>query len=450
MMENKSKKKGWIIGSTVFAGVVLAAAVAWTGINLGMTTNALGQYKTQLEYVYERNLYELTDNVNNIESNLSKLKVSTDAEVQERYLASLVALSNTAQNNIATLPIEHNSITDTVKFVNQLSGYSLILQQNLAKGQELTLDDFDQIENLHTSSQNIKYELNRLSVLISSGYSIVDNIADPNKNTNNFDNEFSGLHNEINDYPQLIYDGPFSESTTNKEIKGLPETEINSEEALIRLKQWFPNYTIKANGETNGGNFDTFDFMLSKDNVEYYAQVSKRGGILLQLNSSYEVGESLKSEDECRTIAENFAKTLGFENMGAVWSTVSLGFAYINLTCIEDDVIIYPDMIKVKIALDTGDIVGWEAQSYAYNHVERENLSASITEAQALDAVSSDMDVRTTRLCVIPNQYVGENLCYEFMCVNDGATYYIYVDADTGVQVNILKVIETSDGNLLM
>ena len=290
MMENKSKKKGWIIGSTVFAGVVLAAAVAWTGINLGMTTNALGQYKTQLEYVYERNLYELTDNVNNIESNLSKLKVSTDAEVQERYLASLVALSNTAQNNIATLPIEHNSITDTVKFVNQLSGYSLILQQNLAKGQELTLDDFDQIENLHTSSQNIKYELNRLSVLISSGYSIVDNIADPNKNTNNFDNEFSGLHNEINDYPQLIYDGPFSESTTNKEIKGLPETEINSEEALIRLKQWFPNYTIKANGETNGGNFDTFDFMLSKDNVEYYAQVSKRGGILLQLKSSYEVG----------------------------------------------------------------------------------------------------------------------------------------------------------------
>lgn len=443
-------KKAWIITSLVLCGVVLAGAITWTSIGLGMTTNALGVYKTQLEYVYQRNLYELTDNVNNIESNLGKLKVSTDAQLQERYLASLVALANTAQNNIATLPIEHNSISETTKFVNQLSGYSLILQQNLAKGKDLTLDDFDQIENLHTASKNIKYELNRLSLMISGGYSIVDNIADPNQSVSNFNNEFSGLNNEINDYPQLIYDGPFSESTTNKEVKGLPDTEINKEEALNKVKDWFPDGKVTENGQTTGGTFDTFDFKITQNNDIFYAQVTVKGGILLQLNSGYEAGEAKKTEDESRTIAENFAKNLGFEDMQAVWSTTSQGFAYINLTPVINNVVIYPDLIKVKVALDSGDVIGWEAKSWAYNHVTRSNLTANITMNEAKSAVIGDMDIRASRLCVIPNQYVGESLSYEFMCILDGVTYYVYVDAKTGVQTNILQIVETDDGNLLM
>ncbi len=444
-------KKVWKIVTLSLCGVILAGATIWTGVSLGVTTNALGQYKNQLEYVYERNLYELTDNINNIESDLAKLKNSTDAEVQERYLGSLVALSNTAQDNIATLPIEHNAINSTIKFVNQLSGYALIMQRNLAKSQALTLDDFEQIECLHTSSQNIKYELNRLSVMISGGYSIVDNISDPNTTNSKFNSEFSGLNNEIVDYPQLIYDGPFSESTTNKEIKGLPTTEINSEEALNKIKEWFPDFSVEATGKTSGGNFDTFNFTLTKGGAEFYAQVSVRGGILLQLNGAYETtGENVKTEDECNTIAENFAKNLGFDGVKAVWSATSQGFAYVNLTPVVNNVIVYPDLIKVKIALDSGEIVGWEAKSWAYNHTTRTDLTPTITEETAQKSISSDMDIRTTKLCIAPNEFIGETLCYEFMCVQDGATYYIYVDAKSGKQINILKVIETDDGNLLM
>lgn len=444
-------KKVWKIVTLSLCGVILAGATVWTGVSLGMTTNALGQYKNQLEYVYERNLYELTDNINNIESDLAKLKNSTDAEVQERYLGSLVALANTAQDNIATLPIEHNAINSTIKFVNQLSGYALIMQRNSAKSQSLTLDDLEQIESMHTSSQNIKYELNRLSVMISGGYSIVDNISDPNTTNSKFNGEFSGLNNEIVDYPQLIYDGPFSESTTNKEIKGLPTTEVNGEEALNNVKEWFPDFTVESVGKTSGGNFDTFNFNLSKGQSEFYAQVSVRGGILLQLNGNYEtIGENVKTEDECNTIAEIFAKNLGFDGVKAVWSATSQGFAYVNLTPVVNNVIIYPDLIKVKIALDSGEIVGWEAKSWAYNHTNRTDLTATITETTAQKSISSDMDIRTTKLCITPNEFVGETLCYEFMCVQDGATYYIYVDAKTGKQINILKVIETDDGNLLM
>ncbi len=441
-------KKGAIV-ALVLACVVVAGAITYTGINWGMTANQLGSYKMQLEYVYEQNFYELAENINNIESNLSKLKVSTDKSVQEKYLANIVALSNSAQDNIATLPINHNAINDTTTFINQLSGFCLVLQQNIADGQEISMDDMDQIESLHTSSQNIKYELNRLSVMLAGGYSIVDNIKDPNIDSSDFDSQFSGLNNDIVEYPQLIYDGPFSDSVTNKEINGLSTNEINAEEALARMKEWFPDYLISANGETKG-EFKTFNFTLSKGETEYYAQVTKRDGILLQLNSGYTAGSSTKNEDECVTIAETFATNLGFSDMKGVWSTASNGFVYVNLTPIMNDVIIYPDLIKVKVAQDSGEIVGWEARSWAYNHTERNNLSPEINEITARSALTSDMDVRTTKLAIIPNDYIGETLTYEFMCVNDGATYYIYVNAETGKQVNILKVVETDDGNLLM
>ena len=441
-------KKGAIIGITL-ACVLVAGVITFTGVQWGLTANQLGSYKMQLEYVYERNFYELADNINNIESNLSKLSVSTDKSVQEKYLANIVALSNSAQDNLATLPIDHNAINDTTTFINQLSGFALVLQQSIADGEEISLDDMDQIESLHESSQNIKYELNRLSVLLSTDYSIVDNIKDPNVGQSDFDSQFSGLTNNITEYPQLIYDGPFSDSVTNKEIKGLSENEINAEEALNRMKEWFPDYEITASGETNG-EFETYNFTMTNGNDTYYAQVTKRDGILLQLNSGYNAGESTKSEEECITIAETFATNLGFSDMKGVWSTASNGFVYVNLTPVVNDVVIYPDMIKVKIAQDTGAIIGWEARSWAYNHTERNNYSATVNEITARQALTVDMDVRTVRLAIIPNDYVGESLAYEFMCVSNGATYYIYVNAETGKQINILKVVETDDGNLLM
>ena len=445
------KKKSIIITFTILGGILLAAGIVWGGISLNNSMNALGEYKSQLEYVYERNFYELSDNMNNIESGLAKLKVSTDRNVQQRYLASIVAQSNMAQNNIAVLPIEHNAINETTKFVNKLSGFCLVLQQKLMNIDKISDDDMEQIDMLHESSQSIKYELNRLATLISGPYSIVDNVKNPNKGESNFNNEFNGLNNEIVDYPQLIYDGPFSESTTNQEIKGLSQNIIDKEAAQARLGEWFNGYDVQYVSESDGGNFDTYNFHLTKGEMKYYAQITKRDGVLLQFNGSEEIeGERVKTEQECKTIAEEFIKKVGFGELQAVWSTILGNYAFVNLTPVENNVIIYPDMVKIKISLVTGDVVGVESKSWAYNHTTRNNFSPVIDEIQARQAVSIDSDIRTCKLSIIPNEYVGETLCYEFMCISGGNTYYVYIDAKTGEQANILKVVETEDGNLLM
>mgnify|MGYP004729042569 FL=1 len=55
-----------------------------------------------------------------------------------------------------------------------------------------------------------------------------------------------------------------------------------------------------------------------------------------------------------------------------------------------------------------------------------------------------------SRLCLAPIDYGTEKLCYEYKCLKDDVTYYIYINATNGITENILRVIETTDGSKLM
>ncbi len=441
-------KKITIIITSVVLGIV--GTVAGTIMYFGKVNEA-NDYKSKLEYVYQQNFYELVDNVNNIESNLSKLTVSTNASQQNDYLSKVSTLANNAQNNISVLPIEHNAINETITYLNQLGGYTSTLQQELISQKNIDMDQMSQLDDLLTTSKTVKQELNKLSVLISSNdYSITDNLSDPNQNASKFNNEWANFNNGTIEYPQLIYDGPFSDSVIHKEIKGLSDKELTEAEVNVKLRQWFDESSIKYIGKTSGGDFDTYNYTLTDGTNEYYAQVSVRDGILLQLNSGQESNEQNYTEEECCVLALQFAKNLGLENMEVVWDTESDNFTYVNLAPTQSDVILYPDEIKVKVSNSTGKVIGWEAKSWAYNHTVRKNLEPSITSAEAQKSVASSMDVRTTKLTVIPNEFTGETLCWEFMCAYEGSTYYVYIDAKTGLQTQILKVIETDDANLLM
>lgn len=61
----------------------------------------------------------------------------------------------------------------------------------------------------------------------------------------------------------------------------------------------------------------------------------------------------------------------------------SENIATINYAAQQDGVTLYPDLIKVKIALDTGEILSMEAQGYIFNHMQREELIPQISIEEA-------------------------------------------------------------------
>ena len=64
--------------------------------------------------------------------------------------------------------------------------------------------------------------------------------------------------------------------------------------------------------------------------------------------------------------------------------------------------------------------------------------------------ISADIDISSSRICIVPIGTKAEKLCYEFSGDYNGSTYYVYIDAISGRQVEMFKVIESTEGQLLM
>lgn len=484
-------KKAFIITVSILSCVILVLSLFLYSTNVSLNSTNMN-----LENLYQRSFYDLVNNVNNMEVEVSKLMVSNDSTSQQKSLSKLKQQSSDAENSLSLLPINENILEKTTRFMNQFNGYctSLITY----KDGKIENEDYETLGNVYNSISNIKTELNKIMEKIMKGYRISDNISGNDVNSD-FSLNFSSLSNDTIEYPSLIYDGPFSDSTLKKSIKGLKSTEISENDAENLITKIFDNKITNLNflGETNS-NFVTFDFGVNtEDGKNYFIQITKQGGFLLTIssnvlndnlgsvstevvkddNSSGEIEitdennvdeSSINKTEESSIVkvesinnltseiekaintAENFAKKLGLNDMKCVWSAASEEISYINLAPVIDDIIMYPDLIKVKVDLKNNSLVGWEATSYAYNHTERDDLIPQLSEDEARKLVSSNLDVNSQKLCVIPLDYVGETLAYEFAGKYNDFNYYLYIDAYNGSQVRILKVVQTDEGELVL
>ncbi len=446
--ETKTSNKALIVVT-----IILSIAVVALGILYGISMSSLNSYQATLENVYQKNFYELVDEVNNAETKLNKVLASNSASYKSKLLKEISKNASEAQTRLNMLPYSINGLSDTISFVNQVSGYTETLAKTLENGQNLSKNDEETLEKVYESIVNIKKSLNSMSKQMWEGYNITDSSLKLDGDYNNLTSDMSAMNGEDIEYPTMIYDGPFSDSQVNKEVKGLNFGEVSMETAKSNLGKVLTGVNMDNfdfQGESKG-HFTTYDFSYEDENGAYtFAQVTKKGGKLLTL-SSQNIYKTKKLElENAEKIALDFAKKADISNMKVVWSDVIGDDAFINLAPVIDGVIIYPDLVKVKVDLTKGNVLGFEASSYYMNHVDRKIMPTRITQNVAKAKLYSGLKVKDTRLALIPLEYDKEVLCYEFICTMNGNTYYVYINAVNGAEENILKVIQTDNGNLLL
>lgn len=294
------------------------------------------------------------------------------------------------------------------------------------------------------------------------GYRISDNLG--SEEDSDFSINFSPFFNESIKYPALIYDGPFSDATVDRTVKGLKGEDIDKDDAENIVRDIFGERITSLNFiDETAGTFETYDFGVNTQDRNYYIQVAKKGGFIICISSNasnYGLGDDenvtaesiddIDKNEKAISLALEFAESLNITDMTCVWSASSQDICYVNLAPKQDDCILYPDLIKAKVDLNIMQVVGWEASSYALNHVEREDLIPQLSLEEAKKLVSSNLSINNERLCVIPLDFIGETLAYEFSGVHNGYHYYLYIDAYTGSQVRVLRVIQTDQGELVL
>ena len=444
--EKIGKYRNAVIGLTT-AVTILSLTTLGLGVMYGITQSKADAYGTQLESVYQQNYYDLVDNVNNLDTDISKLVNSDNPTYQKKLLLSLSSSAKGMQNNMAQLPLTGENVLESVGFVNQLYGYTQTLEEKVASGKNLSQKDIETLKELHETLISMKENLNEMSSNMHNGYSILKASGEKNGELNDFTISFNKIKANDVDYPTMIYDGPFSDSVVNSAVKGVSGNEVSKDVAVQEIKEVFKDVaTLKYEGETNG-KFKTYNYTLKTvDAQEMFIQVLKKGGHILTVS-----GQNLSDVKKIdmkngAQIALDFAKRNGIENAEVVWKEELKNQAYFNIAPKVDGIIIYPELVKVKVDLEFGNVIGYDAITYFTNHTERDLSGASDFEI----TLPSGFNLKQKRLVLAPLEYNREVLCYECEAEKDGVTYYFYFNAKTGNEENILKVVKTNDSSKLM
>ncbi len=266
------------------------------------------------------------------------------------------------------------------------------------------------------------------------------------------ENSFTKIAKEFQDYPGLIYDGPFSEHITNIKPVGITGSEIDEVKAKSIVKEFIGSDRIKnieSVNETTKSNIPAFDISLTlKNDTTLYMAVSKVGGHPIYMMNNRAIKTNKLSTDEAINVASNFLKTHGYKNMKSTYYMEESGVSTINFAYTEKDVTIYPDLIKVQIAMDNGEIVGFDAAGFLFSHKERDIPTAKITIDMAKSMLNEKLNLVNSGLAIIPTDVKTEVLVYEFKGKVDEREFIVYINAETGAEEDILIILHTPNGIL--
>ena len=145
-----------------------------------------------------------------------------------------------------------------------------------------------------------------------------------------------------------------------------------------------------------------------------------------------------------------FLNRIGFENMKESYILIQENIITINYLYVQDDILVYPDLIKVKVALDNGEILGVETNGYLNSHFVRQDIVPTISKEVAKASLNTRLDIQSEGLAIIPTEWKTEILCYEFKGKIDETEFLVYINAENGREENILVITETPGGVLTM
>lgn len=439
--------------------IILALALIVTGAwGYNQYSYARSTY-TQLDNQHQRMFYDLIAHVENVELNLAKAMITSTPN------QSLVIFSNTwnhaymAQEKMSQLPITHSTIRNTEKFLSQVGDYCYSIMRKNVDGAPISQEDFDNIAEIHNYAGYIGQELQKLRAAVDDGtvtFSRIRRIGKNNlreMNENMIDLGFNRIQERLVDYPELIYDGPFSEDVLRVSPRGLTGPEVTAEQAARIVENFVGKNKVTEVRNTGKGEGDirTHSFEATQPNHPnnpIYIDVSRKGGHVVWMLNHRPVGRATLSQSQAVDVANKFLINNGLKSMVPTYSLRYDDVAVINYAYYQDGVVVYPDLIKIKVALDNGDIVGYEAASFLTSHTKRTFDKPQISVEEAREKLSVRLDVQSSRLALIPLESRREVLCYEFKGTYQNDQFLIYINAETGRQERILKVITTEKGTL--
>lgn len=419
--------------------------------------------ETALNNKYNLAFYNLVNSIQNMEVNLSKALVGEETRQDAQIFMQLWQESVAAQASLGQIPVTDVTVARTIKFLNQVGAYAQTMAVQTSGGKAKTDEQWQTLQNLYKQAGQLNEEMHSVGAELASGRLVMSELSRESRQALRrqgpklANGNFETIDKDMQQFPTLIYDGPFSEHLNKRTALGLQGEQISPEmarnNALVFNEQIAETTYIANVARKDNGRIPSYRVEITprpvRNGERITMGISQQAGRVIWMLNSRNIGGAQLTIDQAVDKAASFLAERDFRDMESTYYEIRNNMATINFAATQGGVILYPDLVKVSVALDNGQVVGFEAYNYWMSHRLRELPDPVLTVAQAAEKLSPRLtNISPGRLALIPKTFDQETLTYEFQGSLDNDVFLLYIDAVTGEEVRVLRVIRTNEGVL--
>lgn len=432
--------------------------VATIAVSFSIYSYAKIEYvNNQLKYNQEYAFSELISSISKLDTAIKKAPLATTTQYATTLYAEIWKEASTVKSNLSVLADQHFDTTTVSDFISTVGDYSLYLLRKISGGGELSYEEIENVKNLAKATESLTIELaeskkayndQQGDVFLPEFQTFEEKAIEAMS-----DNEQSDIDQNFQAFATLVYDGPFS-SHIDKITPELTkdESEISVEEAQKLVAEFLNTdvnlikYVQKVDTQ-----IPFYNFVSSKEDDEISINITIKGGHIINFSNYREIKEITLDAEQAVLYAEKLLQKYGYTNFVKTYYTEFEEIVTINFAYSQDDIIMYPDLLKISIFKDDGTLAGVESRGYIMSHKNRTDLFPEISIEEARKSVSTDLTILSENLAIVPTSGKGEVLVYEFKCEDAEKQHYIlYINTKTCEIENLLILIEDENGTLTM
>ena len=400
---------------------------------------------------YSAAVEELAGSCENISNSLEKQLYSASGQVQQAIAADLCRDASAARSALARLPVSQLDLENTNKFLSQVGNYSMALSKKLQDGEKLSSEEYSSISDLCRFSKALSDRLWELEGEVAAGglsFEQAEGVM-ADEEPPHVTEGFTNFESSFDDYPKLIYDGPFSDNILEQTPHMTANAEEVSEDYCLRKASSALDISVSDLTDTAESEGKMPAWRFSDDKGGAFCEVTKNGGYISYFLNMRNVDTSKLGKDTAVGKAEEYLDRLGILSMEMTYYEIQNNVMTVNFCYSDLGKRIYPDLVKVSVAMDNGDILGYDARGFLTNHHKREYDDKLCSVLRAKEEVSPKLSVISHRTVVIPTDGGGEILCYEYTCrAGNGRKVLVYINAVTAKEEQVLLLEENENGTL--
>lgn len=405
------------------------------------------------ENQYQRAFHDLSFHMDRIHTEIGNTLAvnSTSQGMHRKGLMNVWRLTSEAQSEISQLPLTMLPFSKTEEFLSRISNFSYKAGVRDMTKEPLSENEVKMLKTLYANSGDITKDLQKVqNSVIANNLRWMDVDTALSKQNTQADNAiidgFKSVNKKVEQYPELDWGPSVSSMYQQRSVKmlsGVPVTEEDITRKALKFADASNNASCQVTENGKGTDWESYTAKVqSPDGKPISMDFTRKGGLLTSYTDERQVGAKKVSVEDAMNQASQFLENKGYRNMMAVSADPYDNLVNFTFVREQDGVLIYPEKMTVRSALDNGEVVGFQASDFVYEHKDnREIPEAKISLAEARKTLNSDFKELYNRKAIIKNDRDEDILCYEIGGKINGSQYRLFINADTGLEetVEVLK-----------